>query len=118
NAYIRPLVVAGNGMNLKINSRSDIVIIAWNWDFFNGNKLIDVCISPYPRIHPAASPAMKVSGNYLNAIMATTDANNKGFDDAIQLDSRGFIAETPNANLFIEKDGKIYTPQASEYILA
>jgi len=118
NAYIRPLVVAGNGMNLRVNSKSDIVIIAWKWDFFNGNKLINVCVSPFPRINPDASPAMKVTGNYLNAIMATTDAVNKGFDDAIQLDSRGFVAETPNANLFIEKDGKIYTPEASAYILA
>lgn len=119
NAYIRPLVITGRGMDLKVNDVSDIIIMAWEWDFYNGNKLINTCISPYRRLSPNTAPiSAKITGNYVNAIIATTDAVNKGFDDAIQLDSRGFIAETPGANLFMEKDGKIYTPEASEYILS
>lgn len=119
NAYIRPLVTTGRGMDLKVNQVSDITIVAWEWDFYNGNKLLNTCISSHRRSSPKTSPIdAKITGNYINSIMATTEAVNAGFDDAIQLDERGFVAETPGANLFCEKDGKIYTPAASEYILA
>ena len=119
NAYIRPLVTTGKGMDLKVNDATDITIIAWEWDFYNGNKLLNTCISSYRRSSPSTSPIdAKITGNYINSIIATTEATSKGFDDAIQLDERGFVAETPGANLFCEKDGKIYTPTASAYILA
>lgn len=118
NAYIRPIVTTGRGMDLKVNDTAEITIIAWEWDFYNGNKLLSTCISPHRRPSPTTSPInAKITGNYINSIIATTDAVNKGFDDAIQLDERGYVAETPGANLFCEKDGIIYTPAVSDYIL-
>jgi branched-chain amino acid aminotransferase len=119
NAYVRPLVVAGQGMDLKVHTTSEITIMAWDWDFYQGNQLLKTCMSAYERPSPKAFPvSAKVSGNYVNSILATADAAKNGYDDAIQLDARGFIAEAPGANLFIEKDGRIYTPEISEYILA
>lgn len=119
NAYVRPLVITGPGMDLKINDSSEITIMAWDWDFYQGNKLLKTCISSYQRPNPKSGPVnAKLTGNYINSILATTDALKNGFDDAIQLDTRGFIAEAPGANLFIEKNGRLYTPEVSEYILA
>lgn len=118
NAYIRPIITTGRGMDLKVNDTAEITIIAWEWDFYNGNKLLSTCISQHRRPSPTTSPInAKITGNYINSIIATTDAVNKGFDDAIQLDERGYVAETPGANLFCEKDGIIYTPAVSDYIL-
>ncbi len=119
NAYVRPLVVTGQGMDLKVHTSSEITIMAWDWDFYQGNKLLKTCFSSWERPNPKSFPiSAKVSGNYVNSILATADAAKNGYDDAIQLDARGFIAEAPGANLFIEKDGRIYTPEISEYILA
>src|SRR5690606_27650734 len=102
----RPLVVAAPGMDLKVKASSEITILAWDWDFYQGNKLLKTCISPIERPDPKSGPVnAKLTGNYINSILATTDASERGFDDAIQLDSRGFIAEAPGANLFIEKNG-------------
>lgn len=118
NAYVRPLVVAGQGMDLKVNQSSDITIMAWDWDFYQGNKLLKTCVSSLERPNPQSFPVnAKIAGNYVNSILATADAAKNGYDDAIQLDARGFIAEAPGANLFIEKDGSLYTPEISEYIL-
>ncbi len=51
----------------------------------------------------------KVTGHYTNSILATTEAKNKGFDEALLLDMNGFIAEGPGANFFYEKDEKLFT---------
>jgi len=119
NAYVRPLVISGPGMDLKINDASEMTIMAWDWDFYQGNKLLKTCISSFERPNPKSAPVnSKLTGNYINSILATADATKNGFDDAIQLDTRGFIAEAPGANLFIEKNGRLYTPEVSEYILA
>jgi branched-chain amino acid aminotransferase len=119
NAYVRPLVTCGSGMDLKNSKQSDICILAWDWDFYNGNKLIKTCLSSFERPDPASGPVdAKITGNYMSSILATGESTKNGFDDAIQLDSRGFIAEAPGANLFMEKNGKLYTPSSSAYILS
>ena len=118
DAYIRPLVFSGSGMDLRSSRHSDIIIMAWDWDFYRGNSLLKTCISSVVRPHPNSVPIdAKLTGNYISSIMATHEANKKGYDDCIQLDVRGFIAEAPGANIFMEKDGKLYTPKANEYIL-
>ncbi|WP_309597479.1 aminotransferase class IV [Flavobacterium davisii] len=53
----------------------------------------------------------KVCGHYVNSILASSEAKAKGFDEALLLDSDGFLAEGPGANLFFEKNNKLYTPQ-------
>lgn len=119
NAYIRPIVTANAGMDLNIASTSEITIMAWEWDMYPGDKLLKTCISSFERPNPKSAPTnVKITGNYVSSILATTDARNRGFDEAIQLDLHGNIAEAPGANIFIEKKGKLYTPLATENILS
>jgi branched-chain amino acid aminotransferase len=55
--------------------------------------------------------AAKVSGHYVNSILATQEAKDLGFDEALMLDIEGYVAEGPGANIFVEQDGVLYTPQ-------
>lgn len=111
DAYIRPLVYCPANMSLIAGNDASIMICAWDWGAYLGHKLLKVCISEYERPNPKSTPIQaKVSGNYVNSILATTAAKRKGFDEALLLDTNGNIAEAPGANIFIEKKGKLYTP--------
>ncbi|RZM26193.1 MAG: branched-chain amino acid transaminase [Pedobacter sp.] len=111
DAYIRPLVYCPANMSLIAGNDASIMICAWDWGAYLGHKLLKVCISDYERPNPKSTPIQaKVSGNYVNSILATTAAKRKGFDEALLLDMNGNIAEAPGANIFIEKKGKLYTP--------
>lgn len=111
DAYIRPLVFSKPNMGLQAAQEVSIAIVAWEWGAFLGDKQLRTCISPFERISPKATLIdAKLTGNYVNSILATTEAKNKGFDEAILLDSRGFVAESASANIFIEKNGVLYTP--------
>ncbi len=111
DAYIRPLVYCPANMSLIAGNDASIMICAWDWGAYLGHKLLKVCISEYERPNPKSTPIQaKVSGNYVNSILATTAAKRKGFDEALLLDMNGNIAEAPGANIFIEKKGKLYTP--------
>ena len=112
NAYIRPLVYLGQNMALSPTSEVNLFICAWNWGRYLGEGGLRVVTSPYERPNPKSCHVeAKVSGHYTNSILATTDAKAKGYDEALLLDQNGFIAEGPGANIFFEKDGKLYTPQ-------
>lgn len=111
DAYIRPLVFCHPNMKLNEPSGVSILICAWDWDAYSGNKLLKLTISDYERPNPKSTPMeAKLSGNYVNSILATTAANIKGYDEALLLDMHGFVAEASGANIFLEKDGKLYTP--------
>jgi len=111
DAYIRPLVFCHPNMKLNESSGVSILICAWDWDAYSGNKLLKLTISDYERPNPKSTPMeAKLSGNYVNSILATTAANIKGYDEALLLDMHGFVAEASGANIFLEKDGKLYTP--------
>ena len=111
DAYIRPLVFAAPNMSLQATKDVSIMICAWEWDAYLGHKLLNVGISSYERPSPKSTPMeAKISGNYANSILATTEAKAKGFDEALLLDGNGHIAEAPGANIFIEKSGRLYTP--------
>lgn len=110
NAYVRPLVFAGTDMSMLSSQQSQLIITAWQWDAFYGDKLLKTCISPFEKPSPTAIPVRaKITGNYINSVMAITDAKRRGFDEAVLLDVNGFVTETTSANLFIEKDGKLFT---------
>ncbi len=110
-AYIRPLVFSGSNMHLTSASASHIVIAAWEWGPFLGQNLLNVCISSIRRPDSNAFQIdAKISGQYINAIRATSDAIQQGFDEALMLDQDGFVAQASSENLFIEKDFKLYTP--------
>ncbi|WMW76936.1 branched-chain amino acid transaminase [Flavobacterium sp. 20NA77.7] len=111
NAYIRPLVYLGENMSLSPTADVNLVIMAWEWGNYLGDKLLKVMLSSYQRPNPLSCYVQaKVVGHYTNSILATTEAKSRGFDEALLTDSNGFIAEGPGANFFIEKDGKLFTP--------
>ncbi|MGY3054952.1 branched-chain amino acid aminotransferase [Pedobacter sp. UYEF25] len=111
DAYIRPLVFCDPNMKLNQPTGSSIFICSWHWDAYSGSNLLKMGISEFERPNPKSVPMQaKLSGNYVNSILATTAANKKGFDEALLLDMNGFVAEASGANIFIEKDGKLITP--------
>ena len=115
DAYIRPLVYCSPNMSLtKPNQISDvnIMICAWAWGAYLGDKMLDLKISPYCRPHPRSIQVeAKACGHYVNSILATSDAKASGYDEALLLDYNGFLAEGPGANLFFEKNDELFTPQ-------
>jgi branched-chain amino acid aminotransferase len=112
NAYIRPLVYAGEGMDMISTSQSGIILMAWEWNSFYGDELLKTCISSFEKPNPNSMPiGVKITGNYLNSALAISEAKKNGFDEAILIDMHGYLAESTSANIFIEKDGKLYTPQ-------
>jgi branched-chain amino acid aminotransferase len=87
------------------------MICEWDWAAYLGNKLLNVGISSYQRPNPKSVPIdAKISAHYVNSILASTEAKKRGFDEALLLDMNNNIAEAPGANIFIEKNGKLYTP--------
>jgi branched-chain amino acid aminotransferase len=117
NAYIRPLVFAPDNMSFNANNVSHLVIQCWEQPKFLGEKLLRVGISSFQRPNPQAFKIYaKAAGHYVNSIMASQEVKSKGFDEALLLDQHGYVAEGPGANIFIEKDGKLFTPSLG-YIL-
>jgi branched-chain amino acid aminotransferase len=111
SAYIRPLVFSGSNMHLTSSEDANIMLAAWEWGPYLGQNLLKVNLSKYERPNPKSFHVdAKISGQYINSILATTDAINNGFDEALLLDQDGFVAQASSENLFIEKDFKIYTP--------
>jgi branched-chain amino acid aminotransferase len=105
-------------MSFNLNTESFIVIEAWEMAPFLGDKLIRVMTSSFQRPNPKGFKLYaKAAGHYVNSIMASHEAKANGFDEALLLDMNEHIAEAPGANLFFEKDGKLFTP-APGHILA
>ncbi len=117
NAYVRPLVYADVDMSMTNSGKSHLIITAWQWDAFYGDKLLKTCMSSYKKPNPEAMPVnAKITGNYINSVLAISEAKRNGFDEAILVDSSGFITETTSANMFIEKDGKLLTPRTGSIV--
>jgi branched-chain amino acid aminotransferase len=112
DAYLRPLVTCTPNMSLTKGRESQLLIAAWQWGAYLGEKLLRVKTSSYRRITPSCFVVeAKVAGHYVNSILATQEAKDNGFDEALLLDINGYIAEGPGANFFLEKEGVLYTPQ-------
>ncbi|WEK37928.1 MAG: branched-chain amino acid transaminase [Candidatus Pseudobacter hemicellulosilyticus] len=111
NAYIRPLVYAPANMSFNPNTESNILIAVWEMGLFLGDKQLRVMTSPFQRPNPLGFKIQaKATGHYVNSILASQDAKAKGYDEALLTDMNGNVAEGPGANMFYEKDGKLYTP--------
>src|SRR5688500_9031496 len=101
NAYVRPIVVCDPNMSLSHPKGTKLVIQAWDWAAYLGDKRLDVMVSSFCRPHPRSTKVeAKVCGHYVNSILATSEAKDKGFDESILLDSDGYLAEGPGSNLF------------------
>lgn len=112
DAYIRPLVFCGPNMGLTKPESVHLMLCAWEWGAYLGDKSLSVMTSSYCRPHPKSLHIeAKVCGHYVNSTLATSEAKSLGFDEALLLDCEGYLAEGPGANLFFEKDKVLYTPQ-------
>lgn len=112
DAYVRPLVYCGPNMALGKPTSVSLLIAAWDWGAYLGEQLLRLKTSSYCRPHPRSTHIeAKACGHYINSILATTEAKDAGYDEALLLDGDGFLAEGPGANLFFENDGVLYTPQ-------
>ena len=112
SAYVRPLVITGQNMYLTPAKESHLTIAAWEWGPFLGTGLIRLTLSPYQRPNPLSlPPEAKISGQYVASIVATNEAVGRGFDEALLLDHDGYVAQASSNNIFIEKDGVLYTPE-------
>lgn len=117
DAYIRPVVYAPANMGFVKNERSFIVIEVWQMAPFLGDKLLRVFTSSFQRPNPKAFKIhAKAAGHYVNSILASQEAKAKGFDEALLTDMNGFVAEAPGANMFYEKDHKLFTPPAGNIL--
>lgn len=118
DAYIRPLVYAGTpNMSLKCASSSNLLMAVWEWGKYLGDQSLRLTISPYERPNPKAVPIeAKISGHYVNSIIASSEAKGRGYDEALLLDMNGYVAEGPGANFFFEKNGELFTAPAGSIL--
>jgi branched-chain amino acid aminotransferase len=115
--YIRPLVYYGSeGMGLNAtNLQVHVAVAAWAWGAYLGEESLKHGIrartSSYTRHHPNITMTKaKLSGGYFNSMLAHREALEAGFDEAVLLDPYGFVAEGPGENIFLVRDGVLYTP--------
>jgi branched-chain amino acid aminotransferase len=112
DAYVRPLVFCDQNMSLSKPNNVSIMICAWEWSALLGHKELRLTISSFCRPHPRSIKIeAKVCGHYVNSILASIEAKDKGYDEALLLDCEGYLAEGPGANFFFEKNGILFTPQ-------
>lgn len=116
-AYIRPIVYFGMGaMGLGArNNPVHVAVAVWEWGAYLGREGLDngirACTSSFTRHHVNANlQRAKVNGQYVNSVLARYEANANGFDEAIMLDPRGYVAEGTGENLFVIRDGEVKTP--------
>ncbi|MBH97978.1 MAG: branched chain amino acid aminotransferase [Rhodospirillaceae bacterium] len=124
-AYIRPVAYRGYGeMGVAGNpdAPAEVSIAAWEWGSYLGEggleNGVDVCMSSWQRVAPNTLPTMaKAGGNYLSSILVTLEARRLGFTEGIALNSDGYVSEGAGENLFLVRDGILYTPPAAASIL-
>jgi branched-chain amino acid aminotransferase len=122
--YIRPISFYGYG-ELGVAARSnpvETVIMSWPWGSYLGEENlalgIKAKISSWQRVSPNIVPHVsKATGVYLNSMLAVTEANNAGYDEAILLTPEGLVADGSGENIFVVRDGVIYTPDLATGIL-
>lgn len=110
-AYIRPFVFMDKNQTLRAESKPNVMMTCWKWKRYFDNNDLRVLVSGIRRLHPKTIfTDCKVSGHYVNAILATKEALNKGYDEALMLDVEGYVAQGPAFSFFYEKHGKLFTP--------
>ncbi len=122
--YIRPLIFIGDGGGLGIfikNYDTRIAVSAWYWGAYLGEEAlkngIRAKVSSYARFHVNTFMGMsKSTGQYINSILAKKEAVNAGYDEAIMLDTLGFVCEASGENIFVYSDGYIKTPPLSSVL--
>lgn len=118
SGYIRPMCFYGSeGMGLRAdNLKVHVIVAAWAWGSYLGDdgleKGIRIRTSSFTRHHVNISMCKaKANGHYINSMLALQEALRDGYDEALLLDVEGFVAEGSGENIFIVRDGIIYTPE-------
>lgn len=122
--YIRPIVYRGYG-ELGVNPFKcpiEMAIIVMKWGKYLGDdaleKGVDVCVSSWLRMAPNTFPAMaKCAANYMNSQLIKMEAMQNNYVEGIALDAAGHLSEGSGENVFLVREGKIFTPQISSSIL-
>lgn len=118
SAYIRPMVFYGaEGMGLRAdNLKTHVIVAAWEWGAYMGEENlkrgIKIATSSFTRHHVNVTMTKaKSNGAYMNSMLALQEAVSHGCDEALLLDTEGYVAEGSGENFFMVKDGVIYTPE-------
>lgn len=122
--YIRPIIYRGYN-SLGVNPLPcpvDAAIIVWQWGAYLGADAVehgvDVCVSSWARVAPNTFPAMAKSGaNYASSALIKMEALAGNYAEAIALDTQGFVSEGSGQNVFVVRDGVIYTPPLAAAVL-
>jgi branched-chain amino acid aminotransferase len=124
SCYVRPLCIRGS-RELRVNPDScpvEVAILTWPWGRYlgaeGGPPGVRICVSPWKKFHPQMMPTTaKACGQYINSVLAGQDAARRGFDEALLLNMEGSIAEGAGENIFVVRNGRIFTNQAQDSIL-
>jgi branched-chain amino acid aminotransferase len=125
SAYVRPLIYRGYGsMGLDpTNCPVETVLACWDWGrYLTAGKAedegVDVCVASWRRVAENTLPAMaKAAGNYLSSQLIRLEAKRNGYSEGIALTTEGTVSEASGENVFLVRDGIIYTPDLSSSIL-
>ncbi len=125
SAYVRPIAFKGYGGIGVIGGECpiDVAIAAFPWGAYLGEEGlkngIDVCVSSWRRVAPGTLPAgLKMGGNYLSSQLISLEAKSRGFAEGIGLSHDGLVSEGAGENIFVVREGRLYTPPAAASILA
>jgi branched-chain amino acid aminotransferase len=117
SAYLRPMCFYGSeGMGLRAdNLKVHVIVAAWEWGAYLGKenleKGIRIRTSSYTRHHVNITMCKaKANGNYMNSMLALNEAMTDGYDEAMLLDNEGYVAEGSGENIFIVRNGVLFTP--------
>ena len=124
SCYIRPIVLRGYG-EMGVHSGKnpvEVFVACWEWGKYLGEEAlasgVDVCVSSWNRMAPNTLPALsKAGGNYLNSQLVRMEANLNGYAEGIALDVAGYVSEGSGENIFVVRDGKIFTPPLGASVL-
>jgi branched-chain amino acid aminotransferase len=124
SCYIRPIVYRGYGtMGLfPLDTPVDVTIAVWQWGAYLGEdgkrNGIRAKVSSWRRLSPdSLIPHAKASGQYLNSVLAKIESHKAGYEEAILLDDHGYVCEGTGENIFVVRDGRIFTPPQTASIL-
>lgn len=117
-AYLRPMAFYGSeGMGLRAdNLKTHVIVAAWNWPSYMSPEAkeqgIKIRTSSYTRHHVNISMCKaKANGHYINSMLALKEALDCGCEEALLLDNEGYVAEGSGENIFIVRNGELYTPE-------
>ena len=124
SGYLRPMAFLGSeamGISAK-NLSVHVIVAAWPWGAYLGQEALErgirVKTSSFSRHHSNVTMCKaKANGNYMNSILAHKEAEMDGYDEALLLDVDGFVSEGSGENIFIVRDGKLYTPDPSSALV-